>query len=91
MRRRAGADRAGDLGVFGERLGGVDQDVVAALDRAVIVGAADLGERGLGDERDGPLGIRGVVVGRLVGRARRRERAVAEEAVGAALRRAGST
>ena len=81
----AGAHRAGDLGVLCERLGGVDQDVVAALDRAVIVGAADLGERRLGDERDGPLGIGGIVVGaaRRSGLGRR-ERAVAKEAVGPA-------
>ena len=47
------ADRAGDFGVLGEWLGGVDQYVIAALDGAVVIRAADLGERGLGDEGDG--------------------------------------
>ena len=84
--KMSSADRARDLGVFLKRRGGVDQDVVAALDRAIIVGAADLGECRLGDERHGPLGIRRVAIFPFVSPGLAgRKRAVAVEAVGAAM------
>ena len=59
-----GGDRAGDLGVFGEGLGGVDEDVGAFFHLALIEGSAVAGD-GIGGAADvaavGGGGVEGVV------------------------------